>query len=63
MVGIRLGMEKRMERPLAREWSMVISTAVGETWMVFRWSRSMLETIRCPRMGCMEQRLATDILD
>jgi len=56
-------MEKRMERPLAREWSMVISTAVGETWMVFRWSRSMLETIRCPRMGCMEQRLATDILD
>jgi len=51
VVGLRLGMEKRVERPMARERALVVPAAVGETRLVLRRTWSVLEDLRCSRVG------------
>lgn len=62
MVGTRLGMEKRMERSVARERALVVPTAVGEAWLVLWRARSVLEGLWCPWMGSVGQVLVADVL-
>jgi len=40
----RLGLEKRMERPLARKRSVQLSTAMAKAWMAIR-QRMVLEIL------------------
>jgi len=62
VVGIRLGMEERVERSVARERALVVPAALGEAWLVLRRAWSVLENLRCPRMGSVGQVLVADVL-